>query len=133
MKKGINIIEQKKAALQSLRAQIDELENDEWLKTEYPALKKLEGRHFRIRNCYSCPRGPEDYWWLYRTLVKVTRERSIVVNDFEVDKDGQLRVERRTLSARLLHNENPITAREWQKGLRQARAVFNRLAAMEGA
>ena len=52
----------------------------------------LLGKHYKYRNCYSCPQTDADYWWLY---VKVTgiRGTSAAAFSFQTDKDGKLEIE----------------------------------------
>lgn len=36
--------------------------------------RKLIGRFFKYRNCYSCPQTEADRWWLYATVTGVSEE-----------------------------------------------------------
>lgn len=79
----INVIDEK----------IDELKKKKML----PGLKKkYEGKYFKHRNCYSCPKTDDDYWWIYVRVDKV-----VDINfhfsgySFQYDKCGKVEIEMR--------------------------------------
>lgn len=45
------------------------------------------GRCFKVRNNYSCPEKPSDYWWLYKRVVKIDGY-SLVTEEFHRDRYG---------------------------------------------
>ena len=81
------IKERLKAQMAPIRAELQRIEDAE-AKAKSVAIL---GKCFKYRNCYSCPKGPEDYWWLY---VKVTGMGDYwpVAFEFQTDKDGKLTV-----------------------------------------
>lgn len=74
-----------------LREQIAEIE----AKERAVESRKLVGKCFIYKNCYSCPNGPEDYWNMYQRVVRVTHDGNIQVFSFQADKDGAISVETR--------------------------------------
>lgn len=67
--------------------------------SELPALRKKHvGTYLKYRNSYSCPQGPEDYWWVYGRVTDVSGYGDFVQFEMEtvaVDKYGTLRVEKK--------------------------------------
>lgn len=56
------------------------------------ALEPLVGRFFKASNCYSLPKGPQDYWWLYARVNHVGEQGRGVVTLFETDKNGAVEI-----------------------------------------
>lgn len=67
----------------------DEYEN----KTEIPRFKSMVGTHWRYRNSYSCPKGPEDYWFVYRRIDSLNKSGEVTYSEFQCDKDGKVSLE----------------------------------------
>lgn len=63
-----------KIQLQEELRKIEEKEFQELMEKHYPEFKKLEGKCFKIKNCYSNPRNESDYWFLYIKIQKIERE-----------------------------------------------------------
>lgn len=55
--------------------------------------KGLLGKTFRMRNDYSCPEKPSDYWWVYAKVQKVGRDGMLTVLRFDTDKYGAMQVQ----------------------------------------
>jgi len=88
--------------LQDLRLQASVLQRQIWeleATERRKASDRLVGKCFLYRNCYSCPKGPEDYWNLYQRVLRVTHDGNLQVFSFQVDKDGVISVETRTRSS----------------------------------
>lgn len=62
---------QTKRELQQQLKAIVEQEHKEMIEKYYPEFKKYEGRFFKVRNNYSRPEKPSDYWWLYKKVVEI--------------------------------------------------------------
>lgn len=56
------------------------------------AANDLLGKCFKVRNNYSCPQEPSDYWWLYVRVVRAD-SGSVHCLRFEVDKNENVRVQ----------------------------------------
>lgn len=54
--------------------------------------KPLLGKHFKFRNCYSCPEKPSHYWWVYYKVLAVDGAQ-ITVHRFETDRRGKMTVD----------------------------------------
>lgn len=76
--------EQLERAIAPLKEQLDRLRDAE----RRAESKKLVGRYFKYRNCYSCPEKESDYWWLY---VKVTGADASF--QFQTDRYGRVEIE----------------------------------------
>jgi len=50
--------------------------------------KKLVGRCYKYKNCYSCPEKEEDYWNLYTKITGLTNSGSLKGVKFEVTSEG---------------------------------------------
>lgn len=86
----------------------------------------LVGKHFRYRNCYSCPETDADYWWLYIKVTHLDESGHPYGVSFQTDKCGKVEVEKRTcyLSG---GNYQPISAAEFN---RARSAMLRRVAAL---
>jgi hypothetical protein len=60
-----------KEQLQKKLNAIEEQEYKEMIAKHYPEFKKLEGKYFKSKSCYSCPKKPSDYWFVYTKVVSV--------------------------------------------------------------
>jgi hypothetical protein len=86
---------------------IDELEAAEREKR----LRPYVGRFFRLQNNYSCPPGPEDYWWLYQRIDGVD-DFSLTGFQFQRDNASRFSAER-TGSIYVREEWEEITAEQW--------------------
>lgn len=82
-------IETTKAALRKLTSKKCSIES----KIKYPKYKKLEGTVWRVKNNYSCPKKPSDYWWLYCKVLKIHKNGEVDLIRFQMDHKGMLMVE----------------------------------------
>ena len=92
-----------KAELQEELRQIEEKEFNELIEKHYPDFKALEGKCFKVRNCYSCPENESDYWFLYIKIQKIEKDDLYKLSDnilshfhgwsFQTDKYGRISVE----------------------------------------
>lgn len=121
-------LDKKRKALQKLRKEVLELEYAESVRAHYPRVAKLVGKHFKVRNSYSCPRGPEDYWFVYRTLVLADKKEGHGTwHEFQVDKDGQLTVSQTTMPLEAIPGDAiPISEEEFVLARRKAFETFSR-------
>lgn len=90
--KGVDMksrLKAKKAELRKLQLEVQDLEDEQKSKVEYPRLRRLEGRTFKYQNSYSCPSEPADYWQLYRKVLKVNKDGTAIVCEFQTDKYGE--------------------------------------------
>lgn len=69
--------------------------------------KKLIGKCFRVRNNYSVPAKPSDYWWLYTKVIGADAY-NLKVFQFQIDKDGRIDINQRELYRRV-SDYQPIT------------------------
>ncbi len=70
----------KKEELQKQLDEIKKQEEKELVDKHYPEFKKFEGKCFKMRNNYSLPEVPSDYWWLYKKVVKIKKKIYISAN-----------------------------------------------------
>ena len=92
-----------KAELQEELRQIEEKEFNELIEKHYPEFKALEGKCFKVRNCYSLPETESDYWFLYVKIQKIDKDDLYKSSDnilsrfhgwsFQTDKYGSISVE----------------------------------------
>jgi hypothetical protein len=54
--------------------------------------KKLVGKFFKYRNCYSGAQTEKDYWWVYRAVTSI-RGNFFIITEFQVDSAGNLSAE----------------------------------------
>jgi len=76
--------------LNSIRNQISKIESEELL-PNYK--KKYEGKYFKYKNCYSCPKDDSERWWMYIKIEKVNQLRWMQGFTFQTDKDGKVTIE----------------------------------------
>lgn len=79
-------LERQRAKIQAELNAIEQRENAKIAKTKI-------GKCFKYRNSYSCPEGPEDYWWLYFYITHVEDGYAMAIR-FQVDKHGRIIIER---------------------------------------
>lgn len=99
---------------------------------EAEARAELVGTFWRYFNSYSCPKGDQDRWWLYRAIYDAgdgPREFN-----FQVDKDGKASVERdeRHVAIEIRDGWEPITAEDFWGAWRNLQAHVDALAAEAG-
>ena len=80
--------EELQSVIRKTAAQLQRIENRE----RYGEAIGLLGKCFRTRNNYSCPEKPSDYWWLYIRVTRVATDGSLYAFEFEVDKNGAIRI-----------------------------------------
>lgn len=103
----------------SINAKISKIED-----AERAAMNRSHiGKTFRYRNNYSCPEKPSDYWWLYAKCTKLDRWGNVVLETFEVDKNGDFSFHTRE-NIRLMEGYKPIPEAEYRKQLKRALAVL---------
>lgn len=128
MSKNLEQLGKKLAAKQKeiilLKNKIEDIEN----KMLVPELKKrYVGKCFKYRNNYSCPQTEKDYWWLYSQVIGIIGKDQCIVNSFEVDSEGQIRIHpQRNMPICLLGQET--TKKDFMDSLRIAiRTITNML------
>ena len=55
--------------------------------------RSLLGKCFRFRNCYSCPEGPGDYWFLYSRVDHLDEGGSPCGISVQKDMDGRITIQ----------------------------------------
>lgn len=83
------------------------------------------GKCFKYRNCYSCPKEPSDYWWMYTKVVSVG-EYWPVAFEFQTDRDGRITVEKKECFHRL-DGYDEITAKEFNAAWRKVQQSIARM------
>jgi len=76
--------------LNTIRNQISRVESKELLPLYK---KKYEGKYFKYRNCYSCPKDESEKWWMYVKVEKVTQLRWMQGFTFQTDMYGKVAIE----------------------------------------
>lgn len=72
-----------------LTQEIYDIETDEEIKKN----QEFVGKYFKYRNSYSCPRSPEDYWWMYARVDRLNKSGIPVGVTFQTDSDGKIEIE----------------------------------------
>lgn len=55
-----------------------------WANETLPDLIKRIGSCYKYRNCYSCPKIDDDYWWVYYKIVGIDpNDKQLVVESFQ--------------------------------------------------
>lgn len=70
----MNDLQKRKKQLSRELKTIAEQEQKAMVEKYYPEFKKLEGTFWKIRNNYSLPQKPSDYFWLYTKITEVKPE-----------------------------------------------------------
>lgn len=86
----------------------------------------LQGKCFRYRNSYSCPKDDSERWWLYQRVLRVTKDGWLVVFRFQTDQYGKTEIEPEHRSMSSLGE--PITAKQFQYAWKVAVARINQKA-----
>ncbi len=96
--------------LRKTRDQINKIEQTEREQRN----AEFVGRHFRYKNCYSCPEKPSDYWWMY---IRVTglKEGVLVVQKFQRDSRGMIAIETDEYYHQMLCGCQEITKHQYEK------------------
>lgn len=94
-----------KKSLQQQLKKITEQEHRAMVAENYPKHKdRFEGKFFKYKNSYSCPKKPSDYWYAYTKVVSIKPDdiyeghAGVVLSHctvycFQIDKYGNLLVE----------------------------------------
>jgi hypothetical protein len=78
--------------LNSIRNQISRIESA----TLLPLLKKkYEGKYFKCRNSYSCPKDDSERWWMYMKIEKVDQLHQMSGCTFQTDMYGRVIMEQK--------------------------------------
>lgn len=86
----------------------------------------FSGKHYRVRNNYSCPSKPSDYWWMYVGVID-TRD-GIFAMTFQTDSRGEVRIEKRAFYMPVtLNSYQQITKREFESEFRKMLARVGKL------
>lgn len=57
---------------------------------DFEASTALVGRYFKVKNSFSDPKGPKDYWWIYSKVKKVGEFGGwVLVFQFQTDTHGK--------------------------------------------
>lgn len=99
----------------------------------YEQAKKLVGKCFKYRNCYSCPDSDADYWWLYRRVVSASKDGYVKMFTFQTDKYGQTTIKVEDRFGEFSGNCTQITHKQFQHAWRVAARRINQLARENGA
>ena len=91
----------------------------------------LEGKCFRYRNCYSCPKDESEYWWLYRRVTSVGKDGRMQVFQFQTDQYGKTEIEFDKATSSSLGE--PITLKQFRHAFRIAARMINDKARKAGA
>lgn len=95
------------------RQTLDAIETDERIKEN----NSLIGKCFAYRNCYSCPKGPEDYWTLWIRVTGVGDDGWLRTFQFETDVYGETRMKEARHGASL---GEPTTLAKYRTAWRRA-------------
>jgi hypothetical protein len=103
--------------------QLQKLQKEVWKEKDAEQTakaKKLVGKCFKFRNCYSCPKGDKDKWWLYTRIVGV-KDGCCVQIQHEIDKDENVSIRRQLCSTRSFDSGDgyiPITLEEYAEAFK---------------
>lgn len=115
----------KKEELLSQLKFIEEKERRETIDAAYPDYKKLEGKYYKEKNYFSCPKKKSDYWWMYIKVCKVEKDNLyLAINNvvlakveclrFQTDNYGTITIEtKKNIYGNSLGKE--ITKKEFDK------------------
>lgn len=102
--------EELQKTLETARAELQEIQAREAEERN----RQLVGKCFIYQNCYSCPEGPQDYWWLYVRVIGVDGE-SLRTWSFQTDKYGKVEIEPSRLCGQLGSSHREISREEFDK------------------
>jgi hypothetical protein len=89
---------------------------------------KLVGKTFKVRNNYSCPEKPSDYWNEYAKVTRMDKYGMLYAVVFAIDKNGTARVE----PDHCIHHAqyySPIPAAEFERAKKKTLAKLRALLA----
>lgn len=72
-----------------LRGRAEVLSNAE----NFEKAKKLIGKCYKYRNCFSMPASDDDCWFLYKKVISSGPDGSLKVLRFQTDKNGRFEIE----------------------------------------
>ena len=75
-----------KAILRKARDELYGIEGAKKAKTN----AKFVGKFYKYRNCYSCPKSPEDYWWYYVAVTNMANDGVLMGWSFQKDQYGKI-------------------------------------------
>lgn len=75
--------------------------------------RKLVGKHYKFRNCYSCPDKESDYWWSYTKVIGV-EDGAVILWNFQTDKYGEISIKFRDIHTTIHHGYVEITQDEFR-------------------
>ncbi len=84
------------------------------------------GKCFKYRNCFSCPQGPEDYWWMYGKVLSV-QGTSIQMWQFQTDKYGEISISPSATCAQMTSNYQEIPLAEFNQAWQATMEKLERL------
>lgn len=91
---------------------------------------KLLGTCWKYHNCYSCPEGPEDYFWTYRQIID-TKDITLICLECQIDKYGtpHIRLENHDCYDKfgLYSGWEQITAKEFEDALEKTMTALGLL------
>lgn len=87
-KARLSDVEQAERAARLANARLTAIRDAE----RYAENKGLLGKTFKLRNCYSCPEKPSDYWPLYIKVQEIDKAGMLTMFQFEADKFGRISI-----------------------------------------
>ncbi len=79
---------------------------------------KLVGKTFRMRNSYSCPEKPSDYWWIWAKCTRMDKSGFLWAFKFQTDRYGSITISPDEYSYHMQHYDLVSPAvydRAWRK------------------
>lgn len=91
----------------------------------WPGMQEKNGTFWKRRNCYSCPQGEADYWWVYRRIDRILETGQVFYTDFQIDTYGHLNVKCATSdwTYEKMDDWERIGKVEWNKAAKKARGL----------
>ena len=116
-----------KEQLQEKLRQLESEEKRGLIEKNYSKFKSLEGKCFKIKNCYSLPTDESDYWFLYAKILTIEKydlylnasQTDVLAHfhgwSFQTDKNGLISIDLNYSSyVYLLRDGNEITETEFK-------------------
>lgn len=127
-------LDDKREQLEELQREVTNLAAKERNDRNFPEMKKLEGTYWKCRNSFSGSGEESDSWWLYRYIKEVRPDGIMVTMDFQVDKYGEIRMDRAHLLpwATSRHLETPSNCQEWFNALCHVRSAVSEMTDLAG-
>lgn len=87
------------------------------------------GKHFKYRNCYSCPEKLSDYWPIYAKVLSVDKDGYIQALQFETDKYGNINIKVRDQAYHMGNGDGwtEVTKTEYTRALKALKAKIAKL------